>query len=101
MGSRARSYAPPGLCAMRLYYYPRLAPWAKFFRPSGAHSLQFLHLHVLELHARAVAEEADVAAGAGQARVLLEHLLVLHVVQVGVDDRVAVELHGDLAALGG
>ena len=62
---------------------------------------QLLERHVPELHARAVAEEADVALRALQAGVLLQDGLVLDVVEVGVDDRLAVQLDRDPAALGG
>src|SRR5205085_12436793 len=82
-----KSVGPKGPCGFESHRGHSLtAADALAFRPL----LHFLHTHVLELDARAVAEEANVAAGAQQARVLLQDLRVLHVVEVGVDNRLAV-----------
>src|SRR4029453_5495055 len=71
---------------------------------------QLLDADVPKLDACAMPEEADVPARVGdptralrpgEVAVRLQHLLVRDVVEVGIDDGRAVQLHGDVAAVGG
>src|SRR5205814_8030195 len=65
--------------------------------------LKLLHPQIAELDARAVAEEAEVAALARQAGVLVAidgFAAGGDLIQIGIDDRRAVEHHPDAAAVG-
>ena len=70
-------------------------------RPAARSYFEFLDPDVAELDVVVVPEEADVAARAEQARVLLEHRGIRDRRQVGVEDRLAVEHDRDLLALRG
>src|SRR5258707_10959760 len=76
----------------------RFAGTPAWTRPA---TLEFLDSQVAELDTGAVTQEADVPLGVLEAGVLLQLRLVLDVVEVGVDDHLAVHRDGDLAALGG
>ncbi len=56
---------------------------------------------VAELHAGIVGEESDMAGGAFQARMFLQHLRVGDGGEIGIDNHGAIQLHDDAGAAGG